>query len=143
MNAENKFIIGKRASLSKLITEDEVRQFAKISLDTNPAHLDAQYAATTMFKKPIAHGMLTGSLVSAVLGTILPGPGAIYLSQSFNFHKPVYFGESITAHVEVIQVDEKENKQGRFDKFITLKTWVENAEYTMVLSGEAKVLVRG
>jgi acyl dehydratase len=78
MNLEtNKFFIGKKASLTKLITEDEVKQFAKISLDTNPAHLDHQYAATTMFKKPIAHGMLTGALVSAVLGTLLPGPGAM------------------------------------------------------------------
>jgi 3-hydroxybutyryl-CoA dehydratase len=144
MNLEtNKFFIGKKASLSKLITEDEVKQFAKISLDTNPVHLDHQYAATTMFKKPIAHGMLTGALVSAVLGTKLPGPGAIYLSQSFNFHKPVYFQENITAHVEITHIDEKENKQGRIDKFITLKTWVENLDYTLVLSGEAKVLVRG
>lgn len=137
------FKVGEIAQLKKTISESDVRHFAEISLDKNPAHLDAEYASKTFFKKPIAHGMLSVSLISAVLGTELPGEGAIYLSQTVNFLKPVFYNETITAWVEVISVEEKVNKHGTKDRVLTLKTWVQNAENVTVVAGEAKALVRG
>ena len=93
--------VGMQAELSKLISDADVRTFAEISGDRNPVHLDDDYAAGTVFKRRIAHGALTGALISAVLGQVLPGPGTIYLSQSMKFKAPVYIDDTITAKVEV------------------------------------------
>ena len=94
---------GDRASLSRTLTTEDIELFALVSGDVNPAHLDPDYAATDMFHRIIAHGMWGGGLISAVLGTELPGPGAIYLSQSLSFLRPVGLGDTITASVEVIE----------------------------------------
>jgi acyl dehydratase len=102
--------IGEEATIEKTITEKDVVTFGHITQDFNPAHFDEEYAATTMFKKRIAHGMLVGSLFSPILGMTLPGPGAIYVHQSLKFTKPVYFGDTITAKVRVSNLDKDKNR---------------------------------
>ncbi|PNQ03422.1 bifunctional enoyl-CoA hydratase/phosphate acetyltransferase [Sphingobium sp. SA916] len=94
---------GETASLTRTLTERDIQLFALVSGDVNPAHLDADYAATDLFRRVIAHGMWGGGLISAVLGTELPGPGAIYLSQSLRFTRPVGLGDTITASVTVVE----------------------------------------
>lgn len=89
--------IGDSASLTKTFSDADVRAFAEISGDKNPVHLDEAYAAGTRFKQRIVHGMLTAGLISAVLGTQLPGPGSVYLRQSIDFRTPVLIGDTITA----------------------------------------------
>lgn len=99
--------VGDNASLRKTITEADVLLFAAISLDTNPAHLDAVQAGQSRFGGRIAHGMLTGSLISGVLGTKLPGAGTIYLEQTLRFLEPVRVGATVEARVEVVEVGDK------------------------------------
>ncbi|WP_030541441.1 bifunctional enoyl-CoA hydratase/phosphate acetyltransferase [Sphingobium sp. DC-2] len=94
---------GETASLTRTLTARDIQLFALVSGDVNPAHLDADYAATDLFRRVIAHGMWGGGLISAVLGTELPGPGAIYLSQSLRFTRPVGLGDTITASVTVVE----------------------------------------
>lgn len=129
----SKVEVGARASRTKTITDADVRAFAAASGDTNSIHLDDEYAKTTRFGRRIAHGMLTASLISAVLGNDLPGVGTIYLSQTLAFKAPVYLGDTITATVEVTAF--------RRDKRITtLRTVCTNQEGTVVLEGEATVI---
>jgi 3-hydroxybutyryl-CoA dehydratase len=125
--------IGDRAQRVKTITEDDVRLFAQASGDTNSVHLDAAYAAKTIFKRPIAHGMLTASVISAVLGCDLPGLGTIYLSQNLKFKAPVYIGDTITAVVELTAY--REDK-----RIATFSTTVTNQDGTLVVEGEAVVI---
>ncbi len=124
--------LGASASLDKTVTDADVRAFAAVSLDDNPVHLDDAYAATTRFGRRIAHGMLSAGVVSAVIGTRLPGPGTVYLSQSLQFKGPVFIDDTITATVTV--------KALREDKPIaTLDTVVTNQRGEVVLTGEAVV----
>lgn len=102
--------VGMEANFSKTITAEDIDAFADISGDVNPVHLDAEYAAGTMFNERIAHGILTASLISAVFGTKLPGPGCIYLSQSLNFRAPVKIGDDVTASVRVVELIDKRNR---------------------------------
>lgn len=97
---------GMTESLTMKVTTADIEAFARVSGDHNPVHLDEAFAASTMFKKPIAHGMLTASYISAVFGTRLPGPGAIYISQTLNFRAPVYVGDEVTATVRVADLIE-------------------------------------
>jgi 3-hydroxybutyryl-CoA dehydratase len=92
---------GMSAELQKTVSAEDVIAFAGLTGDCNPIHLDPDYAAATPFKRRVAHGMLTGSLLSAVFGTRLPGPGAIYVSQTLNFRAPVFLGDTVTARVRV------------------------------------------
>ncbi len=126
---------GAEESLSLKLSDQAVRQYAALVGDTNPVHLDDEYAAKSFFKKRVAHGLLAGGLVSAVLGTRLPGPGAIYLSQNFEFKRPMYIGETITARVRVMEKHDRHKK-------VELRTWVENPAAQVVLDGVAVVLVR-
>ena len=96
--------IGESASLVRIVGRDDIDLFATVSGDVNPAHLDAAFAATDPFGHVVAHGMWTAALVSAVLGTRLPGPGAVYLSQTLNFLAPVKIGDVVTARVEVVEL---------------------------------------
>ena len=96
--------LGMEASLERVVTEADIVAFAEVSGDKNPVHMDADYAAGTMFKQRISHGMLTASYISAVFGMELPGPGAIYISQTLNFRRPVMIGDSITATVAVLEL---------------------------------------
>jgi len=93
--------VGQTASFAKTITEADILLFAGVSGDTNPVHINAEYAATSRFEERVAHGMLAASLISAVLGTRLPGPGTLYLGQSLKFMGPVKIGATVTATVEV------------------------------------------
>jgi len=97
--------VGQTARFSKTITEADILMFAAVSGDTNPVHLDAEHAAGTMFKERIAHGMLSAGLISAVLGTKLPGPGTVYMGQTLRFRAPVKIGDTVTAMVEVTALD--------------------------------------
>jgi 3-hydroxybutyryl-CoA dehydratase len=96
--------VGQKASFGKTITEADIVLFAAVTGDTNPMHLNAEYAKDTIFKERIAHGMLAAGLITKVLGTQLPGPGTIYLSQTLKFRAPVRIGETVTATVEVMEL---------------------------------------
>ncbi|MCS4505581.1 (R)-specific enoyl-CoA hydratase [wastewater metagenome] len=120
---------GMTARLRKTVTEADIGLFAGVTGDFNPLHVDAEYAGETPFGGRIAHGMLTAGLVSAVLGTRLPGPGSIYVSQSMRFRAPVYPGDTVTAEVEVLSIE-------RDRGFVTLETRA-RVGTRAVLSGEA------
>ncbi len=125
--------IGDTASRTKIISDEDVRLFAQATGDSNPVHLDEAYAATTRFGKRIAHGMLTGSLISAILGNDLPGSGTVYLGQDFKFKAPVYIGDTVTATVEVVKY--REDK-----RIATFHTTCTNQDGVLVLEGEAVVI---
>jgi 3-hydroxybutyryl-CoA dehydratase len=126
--------IGEIARLSRTISDDDIRRMAEISGDFNPVHTDDEFARRTRFKGRIAHGLFGAGLISAVLGTKLPGPGSIYLSQTLNFLHPVRAGDTLTAEVQVIA--------WRADKrIITLKTRCMNQDGREVVQGEAVLLV--
>ena len=125
--------IGDSASLKRTLKVRDIQLFAIVSGDINPAHLDKDYAKGDLFHKIIAHGMWGGSLISTVLGTLLPGPGTIYLSQSFKFLRPVGIGDTITA---LVTVTKKEAKR----PLITLDCVCTNQKGKKVITGIAKVL---
>jgi acyl dehydratase len=124
---------GDRAEITRVVEDDDIAAFVVAVGDYNPVHSDPAYAATTPFKQPIAPGIFTAGLVSAVIGTQLPGPGAIYLSQSLKFVKPVKSGDTITARAEVIEVIRDRNR-------IRIQTVCVNQHGEEVLSGEAWVM---
>jgi 3-hydroxybutyryl-CoA dehydratase len=125
--------VGQSAELVRTVTEADIVAFAQVTGDTNPVHLDADYAATTAFGERIAHGMLSAGYISAVLGTTLPGPGAVYLSQTLNFKRPVKIGAEVVARVTVTAIDEAKAR-------VTLDTsCLVNGK--AVVGGEAVVLV--
>ena len=125
--------IGQTATYSKLVQERDIQLFAAASGDVNPVHLDADFAAGTMFKGRIAHGMLTGAIISAALAMELPGPGTIYLSQSLRFRLPVKIGDTITIKLEVT------NKQDK-RQLVTLDCKAYNQDDKLVASGNAEVM---
>ena len=96
--------VGMTASFAKTVTEADIVLFAGISGDTNPVHLNQEYASGTMFQGRIAHGMLSASFISAVLGTKLPGPGCIYISQTLKFKAPVRSGDTVTARATITEI---------------------------------------
>ena len=125
--------VGTSATITRTISDDDVAQFAEITGDDNPVHLDEQYAAGTRFGQRIVHGILTAGLISAVIGTKLPGLGAIYLSQQLKFLAPVHRGDTITASAEVVA--------SRPDKrILTLHTQCINQDGQVVIDGEAVVM---
>lgn len=124
--------VGDRAEFTKTISESDVYLYAGITGDLNPAHINEPYAANTFFKTRIVHGMLPVGFISAVIGTKLPGPGAIYVSQSVHFKAPVIFGDTITASVEVTEINSEKNR-------VRLLTTCENQKGVTVLGGEAVV----
>ncbi|HEX8747539.1 MAG TPA: MaoC family dehydratase [Pyrinomonadaceae bacterium] len=126
--------VGDTDSLTKTITDDDIRTFADLTTDHNPVHLDDDFAKTTRFGRRIAHGMLSAGLISAVLANKLPGTGTVYLSQSLSFVAPVYPGDTITARVTVTKV--REDKP-----IVTLETVCTNQRDEPVIRGEAVVLV--
>jgi 3-hydroxybutyryl-CoA dehydratase len=128
------FRLGDTASHSKVICDADIRAFAELSGDFNPVHLDDEFARTTRFGRRIAHGMLGASLISTVLGTKLPGQGAIYLSQTLQFVAPIFPGDTITAKATVTKI-----KEGK--PIITLETVCENQRGETLIKGEAVVLV--
>lgn len=127
--------VGQAASLGKTITEADILMFAAVSLDSNPVHLNEEAAKASMFGTRIAHGMLSAGLISAVLGTQLPGAGTIYLGQSLRFRGPVKIGDTVTATVEVTALDAAKKRA-------TLKT-ICTVGGKAVIEGEAQVQVPG
>ncbi len=125
--------IGMEASFAKTVTAEDIAQFAEVTGDKNPVHLDEAYAARTIFKKPISHGMLTAGYISAVFGMELPGPGAIYVSQTLNFRGPVGVGDRVVARVRVMELYPAK-RRARFDCVCTV-------EGKSVLEGEAVLMV--
>jgi acyl dehydratase len=124
---------GDHAEIVRAVETADIAAFVDAVGDFNPIHSDPAYAASTPFREPIAPGIFTAGLISAVIGTEMPGPGAIYLSQSLKFVKPVKAGDTITARVEVIEVIRERNR-------IRLSTVCTNQRGEEVLSGEAWVL---
>ena len=125
--------IGQTAEYSKTLTEQDIIMFAATSGDTNPVHLDAEYAATTPFEGRIAHGMWTGGLISAAIALNLPGPGSIYLGQNLSFRKPVMLGDTITVTLEV---KEKQDKR----RTVIIDCLAKNQNNKTVVKGEATVM---
>jgi 3-hydroxybutyryl-CoA dehydratase len=124
---------GMTATLGKTVTDTDLVMFAGLSMDTNPVHVNQEFAEATMFKGRIAHGMLGAALLSAVFGTKMPGPGCIYVAQSLKFKAPVRVGETMVARVTVKALSEKK-KFAEFDTVVTVgdKT---------VIDGEATLMV--
>lgn len=102
--------VGMSASYSQTITDTDIKCFAGISGDHNPVHMSDEYAAESRFGKRIAHGLISASFFSALFGTRIPGPGCVYVSQSLNFKKPVYIGDTVTASVTVNNIDKGKNR---------------------------------
>jgi 3-hydroxybutyryl-CoA dehydratase len=128
------FYIGEQASLTKTITEADVTTFSGLIGDLNPIHTDEEYARQSRFGRRVAHGTLTGGVISAVFGNKLPGPGAIYLSQQLEFLAPVFVGDTITAVVEVIAWRPEK-------RVITFKTDAYNQDDKQVVTGQSVLLV--
>lgn len=126
--------VGDTSELTRTIRAEDIVTFADVTGDVNPVHLDEAFARETRFGGCIAHGMLTAALISAVLGTQLPGPGAVYVSQSLNFRRPVRAGDAITAKVEVVELMPDKG-------FVRLTTTCTNADGKTVLDGEALMFV--
>jgi 3-hydroxybutyryl-CoA dehydratase len=125
--------LGQSASIAKTITEADILLFAAVSTDTNPVHIDAEAARKSQFGERIAHGMLSAGLISAVLGTRLPGPGTIYLGQTLRFRAPVKIGATVTATAEITALDPERKRA-------TLKTTC-TVGGKVVIEGEATVMV--
>ncbi len=129
-----KFKTGDTASISKTITDNEIQKFADASGDHNPLHLDDEFAKSARFGRRIAHGMLSASLISAVIANQLPGQGSIYLGQTLKFVAPVFPDDTITARVTIISI--------RDDKpVMKLETVCSKQHGEVVIKGEATVLV--
>ena len=125
--------IGDKAETKKIFNETDVLEFARISTDYNPAHVDAEYAKNTIFKKQIVHGMLVGSLFSSLFGVQLPGLGSIYTKQALKFTKPVYFGDEITAMITVKDLNLERNR-------VTFDCLAMNQNDEVVIIGEAEIM---
>jgi 3-hydroxybutyryl-CoA dehydratase len=126
------FYVGETASFSKTITESDVYLFAGICGDFNSIHVNKVKAELSRFEKQVVHGALVNSFISTVLGMKLPGEGTIYMSQNSKFLKPVYFNDTITAKIEIVEINGSK---------ALLKTQVYNQNDELVIDGEAKVLL--
>ncbi|HIJ63819.1 MAG TPA: MaoC family dehydratase [Rhodospirillaceae bacterium] len=125
--------VGRTAVYSKTVTDADIVLFAGVTGDTNPIHLDEQFAASTVFKTRIAHGMLSAGMISTVLGTRLPGPGCVYMTQNLKFKAPVKIGETVVAKVEITELFPEKKR-------VALRTtcWVGD---TLVIDGDALLMV--
>jgi 3-hydroxybutyryl-CoA dehydratase len=124
--------MGQSAEVVHTITKDDIQTFGDLSGDYNPLHFDEDWAKTTMFGSRIAHGLLTASFISTAIGMHLPGAGTIYIGQSMRFLSAVKIGDTITARVEVVNLDDEKER-------VTLKTTCTNQKGKLVLDGEAQV----
>jgi 3-hydroxybutyryl-CoA dehydratase len=129
--------IGMEAVYARAVREQDLIAFAELSGDSNPVHLDEMYASTTMFGGRIAHGALTASYISAIFGTLLPGPGAIYVSQSLNFRRPVRIGDEVVAKARIIElIPERKRAIFSCDCSVLGKTVLEGEALLMIPSRE-------
>jgi len=125
--------IGLEASHTKTIQESDITGFAQISKDFNPVHFDDEYASSLGFEKRIAHGMISSSIFSGLFASKIPGPGCLFISQSFKFKKPVYIGDHITATIKVISV----NSHRRVVDFLTTC----KRDKDLVITGGSRIFV--
>ncbi len=125
--------IGSEGSYSKTLTERDIALFGDTSGDINPLHFDEAYASQTMFKGRIAHGMWSAGLISTCIGTVMPGPGCVYMGQELTFRLPVKIGDSLTATVTIKEKNEKR-------KYVVIDCRVRNQYGKLVVSGDAKVM---
>lgn len=125
--------VGQTAQMARTLTREDIAVFAAASLDTNPAHLDDEYAKNTLFGEVIVHGMWSAGLISAAIGTKLPGVGTIYLGQDLQFRRPVKIGDTVTAQITVLEKDETKKR-------VILETLVINQNGEKVVVGKATVL---
>lgn len=124
--------VGQTAHFSKTVEERDIQLFAAMSGDHNPVHLDAAYAANTLFKERIAHGMFSGALISAAVACELPGPGTIYVNQQMSFEKAVKIGDTLTVRLEILE---------KLPKFrVRIATRVFNQHDELVVDGEAQII---
>lgn len=124
---------GMSASMSRIITADDVRAFAAVTGDHNPVHLDEAYAATTPFGRPVMHGVMAAGFFSALFASRLPGPGAIYLSQNLQFRRPVYVGDTVEVVITITAID-RTRRRLKFDTVCKVGGKV-------ATSGDAEILV--
>src|SRR5262249_8347015 len=122
------FETGQHVTFTKTFTEDDVRHFIEITGDVNPLHVDEAFAAKTQFGRRVLHGMRTASILSTMVGMLLPGTGAIYRSQTIRFLKPVHIGDTVTAHFIVRAIDRRKRR-------LEIESWIENAAGERVLDG--------
>jgi len=129
--------VGQKASLTKTITEADLSHFIAITGDMNPLHVDKIFAEKTFFGQRIAHGMLSASLFSTLVGMHIPGIGAIYKSQTFEFLRPVFIGDTLCAWFEIVGIDRDKEE-------IDIKSWIENQDGEVVIEGKTVAgLLRG
>jgi acyl dehydratase len=122
------FAVGQRAQITRTFTDEDVRRFVEITGDSNRLHVDDRFAAGTLFKRRIVHGMLSASLFSTLAGMILPGTGAIYRSQTLRFLRPVFVGDTVTAHFVVRAVDRARHR-------LEIDSWIENVAGERIVEG--------
>lgn len=122
------FEVGQHATFTKTFTDDDVQRFVEITGDVNPLHVDEEFAASTRFGRRVIHGMLTASILSTMVGMLLPGTGAIYRSQTITFLRPVHVGETVTAHFVVRAIDRDRHR-------LTINSWIENGSGERVIEG--------
>ncbi|MCK5707653.1 MAG: MaoC family dehydratase [Candidatus Aureabacteria bacterium] len=134
MSESPHFKIGDTASLTKTFTQQDVDSFAELSMDKNPLHVDEEAASKSIFGKRVIHGILQTGLISAVLGNQLPGPGSIYREQQLVFKKPAFPGDTLTAKVEVIEINERIG-------IIICRTTVKNQNGDLLINGKAKGII--
>jgi 3-hydroxybutyryl-CoA dehydratase len=127
--------VGQEASMSRIVSEADIVAYAALSGDYNPVHLDAEYASKTIFKERIAHGILSAGYISAIFGMKLPGPGAIYISQSLNFRGPVKIDDRVETLVKLVELI-PDKKRARFECLCSVAG-------KPVLTGEAVLMVPG
>ena len=125
--------IGSEGTYSKTLTERDIALFGDTSGDINPLHFDETYAGQTMFKGRIAHGMWSAGLISTCIGTVMPGPGCVYMGQELTFRLPVKIGDRLTASVTIKEKNEKR-------KFVVIDCKVRNQHGKVVVEGDAKVM---
>jgi len=128
--------IGKKIGFSLTISELMIEEYAKLSGDYNPHHMDDTFAKKTRFGKRICHGMFLASFFSRLTGMYLPGKGSLYLSQSLNFQAPAYINDKITVQGEIVKISEATG-------MVTLKTQITNDNNVQLITGDAKVLILG
>jgi len=125
------FYVGQHVTFTKTFTDEDVRRFVEITEDTNPLHVDDEFAARTPFGRRVLHGMLTASILSTMVGMLLPGTGAIYRSQTIRFLRPVFVGDTVTAHFVVRAIDRAKHR-------LDIDSWIENADGQRVIEGTSE-----
>lgn len=125
--------VGMTAHYDRVVTEDMIEQFAEVSGDFNPLHLDEDYAKGTMFKGRIAHGILSAGFISKIFGTIMPGKGSVYISQTLRFLAPVRIGDTVTTTVEIVDINAEKKR-------VSFKSRC-RVDRTVVIDGDALIMV--